>query len=224
MNGVAMYILIDTRPRAQWDFEKNDLAMIGQNKNYINELVRIYNNNNFKLTITHRFMEYYTESTLNSDEIIQYKKEKYSPYNDPTLLVFRNDITNQVIKYYISTNILYNMNDELKNDIYNSDTLYVSGYFPDVELLDYLSPTMINFVGDINCSNLTTLEDNDIFVHRKFKCLYLFYNGFIKCNSIAELEKKRIIIFEMESNQSELQDSLDSPDSPDSPEEFTIIN
>jgi len=54
---------------------------------------------------------------------------------------------NRIIKYYISTNILFNMNPMLEKDIYESDTLYNSGYHPDCELLKYLTNKKRNFVG-----------------------------------------------------------------------------
>lgn len=55
------------------------------------------------------------------------------------MLVFTNTKTKQTIRYYISTNIKFNMNKILENDIATSDGIIVSGYFPETEILRYFS-------------------------------------------------------------------------------------
>lgn len=90
---------------------------------------------------------------------------------NPTLLLFKNNITNRFIKYYISTNIEYNMTNELANDIGNCDGLVLSGYLPNKKVLDYfIKPKiLIAYSGtcyDEYCNNvniMTFLKNNKIY-------------------------------------------------------------
>ena len=63
------------------------------------------------------------------DDSIDYSGQKYK-FANPTLIIFENKETKQIIKYYISTNIKYNMNELLKKDISESTGLIVQGYIP----------------------------------------------------------------------------------------------
>jgi hypothetical protein len=58
------------------------------------------------------------------------------PHSNPTLFYFVNTKTNQILKYYVSTNILYNLSTELFNDINKSDILIISNYFPNKRLFE----------------------------------------------------------------------------------------
>ena len=64
----------------------------------------------------------------------------------PELFVFWNNETNQHIKYYTSTDILYDLNPELIVDIQQTTALIVSRYFPHKVLLDYIQQP-IDFYG-----------------------------------------------------------------------------
>lgn len=80
-------------------------------------------------------------------ELVEKKTLEYlfdEEYANPTLMIFNNQT--QKIKYYVSTNITYNMNKYLQNDIEESDGLIVSGYFPHRILLDYFIKPM-NYYG-----------------------------------------------------------------------------
>jgi hypothetical protein len=71
-------------------------------------------------------------------------------YNDkniqPELFVFWNKETHQHIKYYTSTDILYDLNPDLITDIRQTTALIVSRYFPHKVLLDYIQQP-IDFYG-----------------------------------------------------------------------------
>lgn len=60
-----------------------------------------------------------------------------SKFINPHIFYFYNDKTNQKVKYYVSTNIMYNMYMELEKDIRETDALIVSGYHPNNKLFDY---------------------------------------------------------------------------------------
>lgn len=64
----------------------------------------------------------------------------------PELFIFWNKETSQHIKYYTSTDILYDLNPELIADIQQTTALIVSRYFPHKVLLDYIQPS-IDFYG-----------------------------------------------------------------------------
>ena len=64
----------------------------------------------------------------------------------PELFIFWNKETNQHIKYYTSTDILYDLNPELIADIQQTTALIVSRYFPHKVLLDYIQKS-IDFYG-----------------------------------------------------------------------------
>ena len=64
----------------------------------------------------------------------------------PELFIFWNNETKQHIKYYTSTDILYDLNPELIADIQQTTALIVSRYFPHKILLDYIQQP-IDFYG-----------------------------------------------------------------------------
>ncbi len=72
-------------------------------------------------------------------------------YVNPTLLTFKNNNTNQIIKYYVSTPLpLQHHKDkliELENDIKTSDGIILSGHFPNLSILDYFPNKPISFIG-----------------------------------------------------------------------------
>ena len=110
-------------------------------------------------------------------------------YANPHLFIFYNMLTKQKIKYYISTNIKYFMNDELKKDIMDSDVLYVAGYIPEECLLQYLNKK-ITFVGD---NNSIYEFNNNIMSHLYyFDSFYIIYRNktdeFIKINKVSEIK------------------------------------
>ena len=133
------FILIDTQPRTQWDIKTYSKEFY--QKNFIELLINKCKDYGFILDIEIKLDNKIDD---NHDD-----NHDYYPYINPHLFLFKN-IDNQrvrIIKYYISTNILYNMTPILEEDIMESDTLYIAGYHPDKELLKYIKKK-INFVGD----------------------------------------------------------------------------
>jgi hypothetical protein len=178
------FILIDTQPRSQWDIKT--FCKDFYQKNFIEELINKCKDYGFILDI-----EIKLEDNLDDN----------FPYINSHLFVFKNNFNSMIahrtrtIKYYISTNILYNMKPILEQDIIESDTLYVAGYHPDKELLKYIK-NKINFVGDNdtvynNYNNDETDKNsiinntNDHFNH--FNHYYLIYREskkLIKCDNL----------------------------------------
>ena len=182
------FILIDIQPRTQWDIKTYSKEFY--QKNFIEELINKCKDYGFILDI-----EIKLEDNLDDNY----------PYINSHLFVFKNNFNNldsqrvRTIKYYISTNILYNMTPILEEDIMESDTLYVAGYHPDKELLKYIKKK-INFVGDddtiYNNYNNDETDKNSIINYTNdnfnnyFDNYYLIYREskkIIKCNSLNNI-------------------------------------
>ena len=69
-------------------------------------------------------------------------------YINPTLLIFQNESTGQILKYYVSCPFPFEFSnkDEVLKDIGECDGLVVSGFFPDAQLFDYFK-NMKSFIG-----------------------------------------------------------------------------
>lgn len=179
------FILIDTQPRTQWDI--NLYCKDYYNKKFIEILINKCKDYGFILDI-----EIKLDNKKDDDNHDNY------PYIDPHLFLFKNMDSQKVriIKYYISTNILYNMTPILEEDIISSDTLYVAGYHPDKELLKYIKKK-INFVGDDETKyNIDDADEENNIICNKFiknniddyfDNYYLIYRNtkkIIKCNNL----------------------------------------
>ncbi len=128
------FVLIDTQPRSEHD--KKDYFVEGLYRpTFLDKVINKCKKIGFTLTDKIELDPNYMSKEL-SDNF---------PYVNPHLFIFKNK--SRIIKYYISTNIIFNMTPLLEEDIRTSDTLYVAGYFPDVILLKYLNKK-INCVGD----------------------------------------------------------------------------
>jgi len=172
------FIFIDTLPRSEFSENNN----ISYNKYFYNNLIDKCKNYKFKLN---------DETKLNNK------------YINSSLLIFNNNETNQTIKYYISTNFLYVENNNLINDIIDSDGLIVSSYYPNKRLLKYFTfpkklfcyndniynYTKDHWLNDEYESSIFSILDTDkenIYVN-EFNLIY--ENGNImKFNSIDELK------------------------------------
>ena len=187
------FILIDTQPRSQWDIKT--FCKDFYQKNFIEELINKCKDYGFILDI-----EIKLEDNLDDNY----------PYINSHLFVFKNNIkcmdTQRVrtIKYYISTNILYNMKPILEEDIMESDTLYVAGYHPDKELLKYIKNKK-NFVGDNDTiynnddsdknniiNNINNTNDHVHYFNNYFDNYYLIYRNskkLIKCDNLDMIIK-----------------------------------
>jgi hypothetical protein len=179
------FILIDTQPRSQWDI--NTFCKDLYQKKFIEVLINKFKDYGFILDI---------EIKLDKNFDDNYH-DNYC-YINPHLFLFKSMNTQRVkiIKYYISTNILYNMTQILEQDIMESDTLYVAGYFPDKELLKYIK-NKINFVGDDETiyNNYNDQDENNIIynfninnnINDYFDSYYLVYRDskkLIKCDNL----------------------------------------
>jgi hypothetical protein len=175
------FILIDTMPRSEHD-EKDYFYDGFYRRTFLDKLITKCINKGFIHINTIELDPTYMNIDL--------------PYINPHLFIFRNE--NRIIKYYISTNILFNMNKLLEDDIKTSDTLYVAGYFPNEELLKYFSKKMI-FAGDDDTVYFSEPDptDNNIIssglLKEYFDKYYLICREtgkIILCDSLEDIDNK----------------------------------
>lgn len=191
------FVFIDSQPRSEFDsvhpkfysgFYRahflNDLVASCQYYGFILDSFSVLDKNYYKKIITRKW--YYSSWFYRIPDDI-----------NPTMLVFHNHKTQQKLTYYVSTNIKYNMNQILENDIATCDSIIVSGYFPEKEILHYfVSPkTLFGYTDTCYVLNGYDAEEdkNNIlyFLHNcicntqyYFTDFYMIYNNsgvIIKC-------------------------------------------
>jgi hypothetical protein len=118
-SSTKKFIFIDTLPRSEFDSRRYYTTYY--NYNFLNELINNLKNLNF----------------VKKEEVTFKNSQLNLPYINSTLIRFYNPISEQIVNYYVSTNIVYDMNSELLQDIDSSNGLLVSSYYPDKYLLNY---------------------------------------------------------------------------------------
>lgn len=135
---VKTFICIDTQPRSEFDSVDNYIHVYSH-QDFVNKLILQYEKIGFKLRSEKMLDEEYYKRILNNDQVAIYESEINSfKFINPALLIFENLDSDQMVKYYISTNILSNMNTELVDDIKAISGLIVCGFYPDKSILDYI--------------------------------------------------------------------------------------
>ena len=130
------FIFIDTQPRSDFDNKTIFYTCVYRHRFY-KKIINMCSQYGFTLLSTTILDKNYDktlilDTTYDDNVLTKYKI-------NPTLLYFVNPVTNQTIKYYISTNIEFNMCDVLKKDIQQCNGLIICGYFPDKILFNYLN-------------------------------------------------------------------------------------
>ena len=142
---VKEFIFIDTQPRSEWDTNFFHIGFYKQN--FYDELIHKCKNFGFKLKTEDVLDQNYYKSIFTIKQRLYYSLySQRPPHINPTLLTFYNETTGQSIKYYISTNIQYNMTPLLQKDIEESEALVISGYHPHIKLLEYFTKPKL-FIG-----------------------------------------------------------------------------
>ncbi len=196
------FILIDTQPRSEHDTE-NCFYDGFYRDNFLKRVISKCKKYGFILDKTIELDQNY----INKIQLFELQKNYINlsnelPYINPHLLIFKNG--NRLIKYYISTNILFNMFPILEEDIKSCDTLYVAGYHPDVGLLKYITKKL-NFVGDDKTvyfykpdkDENTIITNSNIKLNDYFDNYYLVWRKkslIILCDSLEDIDKKKHLI------------------------------
>jgi len=155
------FIFIDTLPRAEADeisFSKNLYKTY-----FIVEVINRFKDYGFTLMEKYSIDNNYHNNIFTLFQKLYYKIYKKPQYINPHVCIFFNMKTNQTVKYYISTNILYNMNTDLLFDIKNADALLISRYFPDIKLLDFFDkPKILLAYSNTYYKKINNIENSDI--------------------------------------------------------------
>ena len=142
---VKEFIFIDTQSRSEWDNQSYDSGCY--KRDFHDDLIHKCICFGFQLVSTCVIDPNYYKSLFTIKQRIYYSLWDILPAHiNPTVLTFFNEKTQQIIKYYISTNIQYNMCPKLQNDIEQADALIISGYHPTSKLLEYFTKPKI-FIG-----------------------------------------------------------------------------
>ena len=177
---VKEFIFIDTQPRSE--FDDKSFYQGFYKDNFYDNLIHKCNCFGFHLKSEEVLDSTYYKSIFTLWQRIYYSLWNILPQHiNPTLLTFFNERTRQTIKYYISTNIEYNMTISLQQDIEEADALVVSGYNPNIKLLEYFTKSKI-FIGysntcyDLNKDKDKEEEDNSIIsvLHQTEKSEYFY--------------------------------------------------
>jgi hypothetical protein len=179
------FIFIDTQPRSE--FDDKSFYQEFYRYNFYDNLIHKCNCFGFHLKSEEVLDSTYYKSIFTLWQRIYYSLWNILPQHiNPTLLTFFNERTRQTIKYYISTNIEYNMTISLQRDIEEADALVVSGYNPNIKLLEYFTKSKI-FIGysntcyDLNKDN----EDTSIMsvLHQTEKSEYFYKYKTVSCKT-----------------------------------------
>jgi hypothetical protein len=212
------FILIDTQPRSQHD-EKNYFYEGFYRDTFLNRVIEKCEKYGFILDNTIELDPNYIKNIQTIETSTKYMDKDIIPYINPHLFIFKNHSKNdnRIIKYYISTNILFNMNQMLEDDIRTSDTLYVAGYFPDIELLKYINKK-INFVGDndtVYFYEPDPDENNIIIAYRDNYISFSEFNYYlvwreksmiIVCDSLEDIDMKKNLINVLYANSDDIHE------------------
>ena len=167
------FVFIDTQPRSE--YETLDPSFDSQYYRYqfLINLEAECSNYGFELETSCEFDNNYFNQIISWKQYFFYCFHKIPPAVNPILVIFTNKKTNQLLKYYISTNIHFNMNISLKNDIETSDGFIISGYNPSMDILNYFKTPKAFFGYTGTVYDLTDTNDN--------KSIIYFLTNFI-CN------------------------------------------
>ena len=202
---VEEFVYIDTQPRSEWDtmsFKHNDYK-----PEFVNSLIEKCKNYGYELINKTLLDDNYHKNILSLHQTVL--REMEYPDINPCLYEFKNKYNDKTLKYYISTNIEYNMTAKLQKDIETSDGMMISGYFPPVFLKNYFPKpkALICFTDTVYPEYLVPAEeqDNDIisninymsdvdaakYFNSYYICSY-FTSHISKCVNLIEIREKSI--------------------------------
>jgi hypothetical protein len=183
------FVFVDVQPRSEFD-SPNSFYEGFYRKNFYPGLIELAREYGFELEKSEELDSDYFVNILDLTQRLKWlnKVKETFPFINPTLLIFFNQTTGQKLKYYMSTNILYNMYWDLENDIRSSDGLIISGFHPDKILLKYISSPINLYCYDETCYKLDDKEvDNfDNLIYWLFKNLDMVSRYFSNINMVEK--------------------------------------
>lgn len=154
------FVFIDTQPRSEFDTYHPKFNIHCYRPKFYSNLIKTCQQYGFILKSSYELDSNYYKNILSWKKKFEYFVQGFPEFINPTLLVFINNITNQTINYYISTNIKFNMTPILCSDIESCDGIIISGFYPDIELLKYIKQPICLF-GYTNTYYIIEKPNND---------------------------------------------------------------
>ena len=178
------FIFVDVQPRTESviyrtdSFGSDNYEYWGElmyRKKFYSQLISRALEYNFVLEKTEELEPDYFQSIMTMNQRIKWLNNVKQEFPNicPTLLTFYNYQTGQKLKYYISTNILKNVGWDLENDFSSSDGLVISGYHPDIKILEYIK-NPINLYCYIGTSYSV---DEDDFINEPNNLIYWIFSN-----------------------------------------------
>ena len=174
------FVFIDTQPRSQFDTYCPEFNRGFYRQNFLNDLIEMCNSYGFAMMSYDQLdTKYYKKISSNKGFFSSWFYKIPNDVN-PAVIGFINVKTNQQITYYVSTNIKFNMTDQLRNSIATCDGVIVSGYLPETEILQYfITPKkFFGYTGTsytIETENLTEEDNNIIYFLHNCICNTQYY-------------------------------------------------
>jgi hypothetical protein len=136
------FIFIDTQPFTEFEYKNGDKFNKDYcRKNFINELKKKSVRIGFVLEEIKILDHKYIEDFIGKSKYYFLEKLNILPiYSNPTIFVFKNVKTKQIIKYYVSLSLKNNigrLNGLLEKEIKESDSIIISNKNPDLLIFDY---------------------------------------------------------------------------------------
>jgi hypothetical protein len=190
------FVFIDSQPRSEFDSFHPKFYSGFYREHFLNNLVASCQYYGFILNSFNVLDKNYYKNIITKKWYYSSWFYKIPADINPTMLVFYNHKTQQKLTYYVSTNIKYNMNKTLENDIATCDGIIVSGYFPEKEILSYfVSPKV--FFGYTDTSYVleydtpSDLDNNILFFLHNYICntQYYFTEFYMVCNNSGVIIK-----------------------------------
>ena len=138
--------------------------------------------------------------------------EKF-PDTNPGMLIFTNNKTSQIEKYYISTNVKLNMCERLEADIRESWGLIIAGYHPNKIILDYISKPIKLYCYTGTCYYLNDEEVDDFdnliyWTYNNADKVKIFFNELYVCNRTSGELTKCEDMYEVDKISNEIHSSI----------------
>jgi len=175
---VRTFIFVDTLPRCEFD----DAYVDRIDKNTLSTITRfdpMWNHKQFIENLTYECSRH-NMNKISEKVLITYDKK--NPLVNPTRIVFANK--KQRLIYYLSTNFRKDMTNTLKTDLFGTNGLILSGYFPHYSITDYLTRQCVLIAKEGSVFDYDEEDPDNIvgYLHR-FPNSRLFYTIFLMLRS-----------------------------------------
>jgi len=207
------FVYVDTLPRSTCDEInylgcgfRSDLYSENFMMNLFDECTRL----NFELVSFQEINPEFYKKIFTPKQRIYYSfhPKKIPSLINPHVITFVHQKTQQILKYYLSTNIEKNMNVQLSKDIMACDSIFISENIPSHKVLEYFQTPKI-YIGYVNgnigkkrnydndedyeYNNIIVfLRNNPIHIVSKYFTSYYLVceqaNVLIRCRNIRNLE------------------------------------